>query len=131
MWVQWLCAVLAIIGYVLFIEDYGVWAAAAVLSFVYLLRLVLFYFYSQYVLHLPYQHKTWLLTLILGSFALGAFYLGLQPLLSDPLATMNLILGLVVGAGLSVMYLGALIFYKVLPNPLMLWQQRQANVVTL
>jgi len=131
MWVQWLCAVLAIIGYVLFIEDYGVWAAAAVLSFVYLLRLVLFYFYSQYVLHLPYQHKTWLLTLILGSFALGAFYLGLQPLLSEPLATMNLILGLVVGAGLSVMYLGALIFYKVLPNPLMLWQQRQANVVTL
>ena len=131
MWVQWLCAVIAIIGYVLFIEDYGVWAAAAVLFFVYLLRLALFYFYSQYVLHLPYQHKTWLLTLILGSFALGAFYLGFQPLLSEPLATMNLIFGLIMGAGLSVMYLGALIFYKVLPNPLMLWQQRQANVVTL
>jgi O-antigen/teichoic acid export membrane protein len=131
MWVQWLCAIIAIIGYVLFIEDYGVWAAAAVLFFVYLLRLVLFYFYSQHVLHLPYQHRTWLLTLILGGFALGTFYLGLQPLLSEPLAAMTLLMGFVVSAGLSLMYLAALIFYKVLPNPLMLWQQRQAKVVTL
>jgi len=131
MWVQWLCAIIAIFGYVLFIEDYGVWAAAAVLFFVYLLRLVLFYFYSQHVLHLPYQHKTWLLTLVLGGFAVGIFYLGLQPLLLGQLDVVNLIIGLIVSAGLSLMYLALLIFYKVLPSPLILWQQRQTKVVTL
>jgi len=136
MWVQWLCAVIAVIGYVLFIEDYGVWAAAAVLLFVYVLRLVLFYVYSQHVLYLPYQHKSWQLTLIFGGLALVTFYLGIQPLLlssfnTSVLEMMPLILALAVGAGLSLLYLTILIFYKVLPNPLQLWQQRQARVVVL
>ena len=131
MWVQWLCAVIAIMGYVLFIEDYGVWAAAAVLLFVYLLRLLLFYFYSQHVLFLPYQHKTWLFTLLFGSLAVVAFYYGIQPWLVSPSDTVNLLLGLFASAALSMLYVTVLIFYKVLPNPLHLWQQRQLRVVTL
>lgn len=131
MWVQWLCAIVAVIGYVLFIEDYGVWAATAVLLLVYLLRLLLFYSYSQHVLFLPYQHKTWLLTLLFGNLALMVFYLGMQPLFFSSLDVMDLGLGLSLGACLSLIYLAILIFYKVLPNPIQLWQQRQARVVTL
>jgi O-antigen/teichoic acid export membrane protein len=129
MWVQWLCALLAIIGYVLFIEDYGVWAAATVILFVYLVRLLLFYFYSQSVLFLPYQHRSWLLILALGSSVLAIFYLGIQPFWLGEFNTANLMIGFIIAAGLSLMYLALLIFYRVLPNPLQLWQQRQARVI--
>ena len=132
MWVQWLCAILAVIGYVLWIEDYGVWAAAGVLFFVYLVRLILFYVYSQSVLFLPYAHKTWLLSIVVGALAMGIFYLGLMPLFVDFSDTMNQFFMLLSGGGISLVYIGILIFYKVLPNPLDIWQQRQnARVVSV
>lgn len=131
MWVQWLCALLAVIGYLLWIEEYGVWAAAGVLFFVYSLRLALFYFYSQHVLFLPYQHKTWILSIVFGCLLLAGFYLGIQPLFIEPFEVINLLMMFAVGALLSLLYLAVLIFYKVLPNPIQLWQQRQASAVTV
>lgn len=130
MWVQWLCALIAIIGYVLYIEDYGVWAAAAVILFVYLLRLVLFYFYSQHILFLPYQHKTWLLAWLFGCLSLGIFYLVIQPLWLVELDTGGLLLRFITSACIALLYLAVLIFYKVLPNPIEWLKQRPARVVT-
>lgn len=124
MWVQWLCALLAVSGYLLWIDDYGVWAAAGVLLFVYLVRLALFYAYSQYVLFLPYVHKTWLLSIGAGTISMCILYLGLAPLIIGESDTMNEIFMLLLGGVISLLYLATLILYNVLPNPLAIWQQR-------
>ena len=52
-----------------------------VLAVVYAVRLLLFYWYSQRRLYLPYQHKSWVITLIASAFSAGSLWL-LAPLLS-------------------------------------------------
>jgi O-antigen/teichoic acid export membrane protein len=126
MWVQWLCAVLAVIGYVSFIEDYGVWAAAGVLIVVYLLRLSLFYRYSQSLYPLPYAHKNWLLVITVGIVCYGLLYCAIQ----IPYFESNMLLQFILGSGLAVLLLVILIANKVFPNPIKYWQQYQANKVS-
>lgn len=67
MWIQCLCAVIAVIGYYFLIPLYGVWAAVAVLGGVYSMRLVLLYCVSQSLEPLPYKHAGWIKTLCICS----------------------------------------------------------------
>lgn len=69
MWIQCLCAVIAVIGYYFLIPLYGVWAAVAVLGSVYSMRLALLYCVSQSLEPLPYKHTCWVKTLSLCSVA--------------------------------------------------------------
>ncbi|PSU50267.1 lipopolysaccharide biosynthesis protein [Photobacterium frigidiphilum] len=69
MWIQCLCAVIAVVGYYFLIPLYGVWAAVAVLGSVYSMRLVLFYCVSQSLEPLPYKHAYWIKTLCICSMA--------------------------------------------------------------
>ncbi len=121
MWVQWLCALIAVIGYLLYIEDYGVWAAAGILLFVYLLRLALFYRYSQALHPLPYSHASWLLVVVAGSFCMGVFYFGLQ----IEFIAVNVFLQFIFGIALALILLIFLIANKIFPNPVTFWQQYQ------
>ena len=127
MWVQWLCAALAVIGYILFIEDYGVWAAVSVLIVVYLLRLGLFYHYSQSLYPLPYAHKHWLLVITVGIVCNGLLYCAIQ----IPYVASHILLQFIIGSGLAILLLAILIANKVFPNPIQYWQQHQANKVSL
>ena len=126
MWVQWLCAVCAVVGYLYFIEDYGVWAAAGVLFAVYLLRLVLFLGYSQKVLHLPYRYQQVLMVIGLGALLMFA----LQPLMVSGVSVLMpelLIWGqFIAGLLLSLLYLLLLITLRVIPNPIE-WRQQRAD----
>jgi O-antigen/teichoic acid export membrane protein len=129
MWVQWMCAVLAIIGYFLFIEDYGIWAAVCVLTGVNILRLVMLYFYSQRVLRLPYNHRSWLWVFLLGfgSVSLLYFVMPMLPIFSD---TFTLLLEFSLGIAISIIFIIILIIYDVLPNPLHYWKKRQDLVTS-
>ena len=69
MWIQWLCALVAITGYFWLVEDYGIRGAVAVLLLVYSLRLLLFYIISQRRVWLPYRHSLWLVNLTLCAVA--------------------------------------------------------------
>lgn len=123
MWVQWLCAIIAVIGYLSFIEDYGVWAAAGVLIVVYSLRLVLFYHYSQSLYPLSYAHRHWVLVIIVGIVCYGLLYCSNQ----IPFIASNILLQFIVGSGLAILLLVILIANNVFPNPIQYWQQCQAN----
>lgn len=126
MWVQWLCAGCAVVGYLYLIEDYGVWAAAGVLFAVYLMRLVLFWGYSQKVLHLPYRYQQVLMVIGLGVLLMFV----LQPLMVSGVSVLMpelLIWGqFIVGLLLSLLYLLLLITVRVIPNPIE-WQQQRAD----
>ncbi len=116
MWVQWLCAVLAVIGYVLLIEDYGILAAAGVLFIVYCVRLLLFYYYSQKVLPLPYEHRNWLLVLLLGCCFVCLL----------PFVQLSLLWQFALGLFLSAVYLLILIVLEVFPSPIR-WLKNRAQ----
>lgn len=128
MWVQWTCAVIAVFGYVYFIEDYGVWAAAGVLGLVYSLRLLLFFVYSQRVLPLPYHYKNISAVLLLGVIMLlimqtgKGLFIGLED-------GAVIVLQLILGAILALVYICCLITFDVLPNPVEWWQGRKKVTV--
>lgn len=126
MWVQWICAVVAVFGYVYLIEDYGVWAAAGVLAFVYALRLMLFFAYSQRVLPLPYQYQPLITVIILGIVMLVTMQTGLG-FFSGLEDSLVVIITFMLGCVLSLLYLCSLIALDVLPNPLSWWQARNAS----
>jgi O-antigen/teichoic acid export membrane protein len=123
MWVQWLCALIAISGYFLLIDDYGVWAAVSVLLCVYALRLVLFYFYSQHVMKLPYQHRPWLIVCIIGLLQLMFFkFIFFET---------ELLTQFLAASVLSISYLALLIIFDVFPNPLKWWKQKHSAEVII
>jgi len=131
MWVQWLCAVFAVIGYVLLIEDYGVWAAAGVLFTVYCVRLLLFYYYSQKILFLPYEHRNWLFVLVLGC----CFVSALQFAMSMPVPSflvfdqLSLLWHFALGLLFSLVYVMILIFVNVFPNPIQWLKNRSQQKI--
>lgn len=129
MWVQWLCAFIAVIGYFLLIGDYGVWAAVCVLASVYLIRLGLFYFYSQRILYLPYVHKDWFWVCTLGCGFIVLFYAVLPMIIVQPTLS-NSLWSLVIGSVFSFSYICVLIIKNILPNPFLLWKKRMLSVVT-
>lgn len=122
MWVQWLCAAIAVLGYLLFMEDYGVWAAVSVLLFVYSLRLGLLYRYSQIFYPLPYNHSSWILVVLAGCTCMGLLYLGV---LIEFIAS-DIIVQLCLGLTLVISLLISLIIVNVFPNPISLWKQSTA-----
>jgi len=122
MWVQWLCAAIAVLGYLLFMEDYGVWAAVSVLLFVYSLRLGLLYRYSQIFYPLPYTHSSWILVVLAGCTCMGLLYLGF---LIEFIAS-DIIVQLCLGLTLVISLLISLIIVNVFPNPISLWKQSTA-----
>lgn len=131
MWVQWICALLAVVGYVLLIEDYGVWAAVGVLGAVYLLRLIMLYFYSQSLLYLPYRHNECLLVCLLGAGSMFVLQLFIKTVLPESIDFYNVMLQLLAGMLLSALFIFALIVKNVLPNPMHWWQKRNNNLVTV
>lgn len=81
MWIQWFAAVLAVAGYLWLIPKQGTTGAVMVLAIVYMIRLLLFYGYSQRQLYLPYQHKTWLITFTVSTCFVVSLWL-LSPFIS-------------------------------------------------
>jgi len=57
MWINLVCCLIAILGYVLLIEYYEVFGVIITLLFCYLVRFVLFYWASQRVIFIPYPNK--------------------------------------------------------------------------
>ncbi|WP_420590898.1 oligosaccharide flippase family protein [Bacterioplanoides sp.] len=110
MWIQWCAAILAVAGYLWLIPQQGVWGAVMVLAVVYAVRLLLFYWYSQRRLYLPYQHKSWIITLIASAFSAGSLWL-LAPLLS---VAGQLVSGLLT----SLVLLAVLFWFGVFPQSL-------------
>lgn len=54
MYIQLVCSVLAILLYLILIPIFGIYAALAVLFLTFSIRLLLFYFYSQRIVHINY-----------------------------------------------------------------------------
>ncbi|MGF1878862.1 oligosaccharide flippase family protein [Photobacterium frigidiphilum] len=108
MWIQCLCAVIAVIGYYFLIPLYGVWAAVAVLGSVYSMRLVLLYCVSQSLEPLPYKHACWIKTLFICSVA----YL----LHSTASAMFSTGMILILGSAISVFTLVLLVYLNTFPN---------------
>lgn len=107
MWVQWFCALLAVSGYLMFIPAYGIMAAVWVLAIVYLVRLLLFYLFSQHYLPLPYQHGQWGVAVLL-SLALVLVSVRFATWLTPPAA-------LVAGVALSLLLLVLLFISRIFP----------------
>ena len=74
MWIQWMCAAVAIMGYWWLVPEHGVWGAVWVLLLVYGLRLLSFYVVSQYWLPLPYQHRQWVSSVVITGFLLACYH---------------------------------------------------------
>lgn len=110
MWIQWCAATVAIVGYLWLIPQRGVWGAVMVLAVVYTVRLLLFYWVSQRRQYLPYQHKSWLITLAASTFSVAVLWL-LAPLLS---VTVQLVSGLLTSLAL----LAVLFWFGVFPKTL-------------
>jgi hypothetical protein len=120
--------VIAVFGYVYFIEDYGVWAAAGVLGLVYSLRLLLFFVYSQRVLPLPYHYKNISAVLMLGVIMLLIMQTGLGLFVGLENSAV-IVLQLLLGVILALVYICSLITFDVLPNPVEWWQGRKKVTV--
>ena len=108
MWIQWLCAALAIAGYGYFIPLYGVWAAVSVLGAVYALRLMLFYVISQMKEPLPYRHRQWLSCALICALV----WAGAEVLLQGSQGWLKFI----VGGLLSLLLAWLLVRLKVFPD---------------
>jgi hypothetical protein len=108
MWIQCLCAVIAVIGYYFLIPLYGVWAAVAVLGSVYSMRLALLYCVSQSLEPLPYKHAGWIKTLCICSVV----YL-LHSTASEMLSTGMV---LILGSTISLFTLVLLVHLNTFPN---------------
>jgi len=108
MWIQWLCSAIAITGYWLLIPHFDIWAAVFVLAGVYTTRLLLFYYFSQSLLPLPYRHSGWLTCVVVGATLYGAS-LVISPVLS-------LWGQLIVGGLFSFLMLVFLVGMKIFPN---------------
>lgn len=74
MWIQWMCAAVAIMGYWWLVPEHGVWGAVWVLLLVYGLRLLSFYVVSQYWLPLPYQHRQWVSSVVITGVLLACYH---------------------------------------------------------
>ncbi|WP_419810867.1 lipopolysaccharide biosynthesis protein [Bacterioplanoides sp.] len=122
MWIQWACAAVAITGYWWLVPVYGVWGAVWVLLLVYGLRLLSFYIVSQYLLPLPYQHRRWVLSVLIA----GLLVAGHQGLTND----WNDVAQLATGLSLSLLMLVLMFVARVFPLAFISELRRKTDYAT-
>ncbi|OCH19783.1 lipopolysaccharide biosynthesis protein [Aliivibrio sp. 1S128] len=109
MWVQGLCAVVAVAGYFVITPIYGLWGVVGVLATAYTLRLVLLYMVSQSMEYLPYDHVKWIICIVIALLAITLNHILNRVFVSVP----DLVLGILV----SVVALLSFIMCGIIPFP--------------
>lgn len=66
MWIQGICAAIAVIGYFVLVPIWGLVGVIVVLATSYFARLVMLYVVSQSLEFLPYDHSKWLIALFIS-----------------------------------------------------------------